>query len=105
MPGPYGNPPIIDFKYDANNQRVKKIVDNQAIYYINSGSQILAEYGNSGDLEAEYIYGATGRIAKYDPVEDEYYLYLTDHLGSTRYVVNSKDVDMEFRRDYYPRIM
>ena len=86
------------YSYDSFNQRVYKNENSVDTYYLTSGPNILAEYDDSDDLLAEYIYSGGQRIAKVDPGQGHLW-FQTDHLGSTR-MVDGQGTDME--RDYYP---
>lgn len=65
-------------------------------YFMNSGLDVLAEYEKNNTLRAEYVYGLSGMIAKFDP-DTGYLWYYKDHLGSTRHLGNTS-----MSVDYYP---
>jgi RHS repeat-associated protein len=84
------------YTYDADNQRIKKVEDNDTTYYIRDGLNTLAEYDGSGNHLADYVYGISGMAAKVD-LAAGYFWYYKDHLGSTRQLGSSN-----LFRDYYP---
>jgi hypothetical protein len=84
------------YTYDADNQRIKKVEDNDTTYYIRDGLNTLAEYDGSGNHLADYVYGISGMAAKVD-LATGYFWYYKDHLGSTRQLGSSN-----LFRDYYP---
>ncbi len=89
----YGND---HYSYDDTNGRIKKIENSETRYYISNNGATLSEYGENDSLEAEYIYGPSGMVAKLRP-DFGYIWYYKDHLGSTRQM---SEGNME--RDYYP---
>jgi len=68
--------------YDGDGKRIKKIDSDSVRIYLYSGINVLYEINMTTQMEAVYIYGSTGRIAK--KVNDITEFYHTDHLGSTR---------------------
>jgi RHS repeat-associated protein len=84
------------YTYNADNQRIKKVENNDTTYYIRDGLNTLAEYDGSGNHLADYVYGISGMAAKVD-LATGYYWYYKDHLGSTRQLGSSN-----LFRDYYP---
>ncbi len=63
--------------------------------------KVLAEYtGNSMTLENKYIYAGSNRIAMYDK-DGNLYFYLTDHLGSSRVVVDTTGTVRDKYNFYY----
>jgi len=70
------------------------------IYYIYSGSQVIAEYTKDDRLVAKYVYGTGQRLAKVDSLGHKFY-YHNDYLGSTR-VMSDQQGNKVFERDYYP---
>jgi RHS repeat-associated protein len=84
------------YTYDADNQRIKKVEDNDTTYYIRDGLNTVSEYDGSGNHLADYVYGISGMAAKVD-LATGYFWYYKDHLGSTRQLGSSN-----LFRDYYP---
>ncbi|MGC1121932.1 MAG: RHS repeat-associated core domain-containing protein, partial [Candidatus Methanofastidiosia archaeon] len=81
------------YTYNGNGQRIKKIEWNpdsqqyETIVYLYSQGNIHFEKNLTTGLDALYIYGPTGKIAK--KVGEETTYYHTDHLGSTRLVTDT----------------
>jgi len=72
-------------------------------YYIYSGDNIIAEYGQGDTLQNNYLYGGNGRVAiRRKGTQDNKLLFpITDHLGSTRMVVDSTGT-VQAKYTYYP---
>ena len=60
----YGTTSI--FSYDADNQWVRRRLGSSSLYYFMAGGDIYAEYDGSDVLQAEYVYGLDGMVAKID---------------------------------------
>ena len=81
------------YAYNGNGQRIKKIEWNpdsqqyETIVYLYSQGNVHFERNLTTGLDALYIYGSTGKIAK--KVGDEIVYYHTDHLRSTRLVTDT----------------
>ena len=94
---------VIQYSYDANGNRVQKIVGATASYYV-LGADGKAEVLSSGDNQ-QPIYNIwagdnIGQIKRNVSRMPRYY-YVKDHLGDIRVTVNSTGVvDSYF--DYYP---
>ncbi|MBU7025366.1 MAG: hypothetical protein HXS48_00375 [Theionarchaea archaeon] len=67
------------YVYDGDGKRIKKIDSDSVRIYIYSGITVLYEINTITQMEAVYICGPTGRIAK--NVNDITEFYHTDHLG------------------------
>ena len=94
---------VIQYSYDANGNRIQKIVGGTASYYV-LGADGKAEVLSSGDNQ-QPIYNIwagdnIGQIKRNVSRMPRYY-YVKDHLGDIRVTVNSTGVvDSYF--DYYP---
>jgi RHS repeat-associated protein len=81
------------YTYNGNGQRIKKVEWNpdsqqyETIICLYSQGNICFEKNLTTGLDALYIYGPTGKIAK--KVGEEIMYYHTDHLGSTRLVTDT----------------
>ncbi|MGD2250943.1 MAG: RHS repeat-associated core domain-containing protein [Candidatus Methanofastidiosia archaeon] len=80
---------IGEYVYDGDGKRIQVTENNETTTYIYSGLNIVYEETMTGT--AVYIYGPTGRIAKRTTINQETntFYYHTDHLGSTRLVIDS----------------
>jgi RHS repeat-associated protein len=91
--------------YNGNGQRIKKVEWNpdsqqyETIVYLYSQGNIYFEKNLTTGLDALYIYGPTGKIAK--KVGEEIMYYHTDHLGSTRLVTDTTGNPIT-AVEYYP---
>ncbi|MBU7015824.1 MAG: hypothetical protein HXS43_13445 [Theionarchaea archaeon] len=82
-----------EYFYDGDGKRIKKVDDNSERIYISGGLNVLYEVNTTTQMEAVYIYGPTGQLAK--KVNDITEYYHTDHLGSTRLVTSENGVTTE----------
>ncbi len=67
--------------------------------HIAVNSEVLAEYGATGELQAEYAYAGGKRVAILKPGRAAQYL-ATDHLGSTRRLFPTTETS--WAADYFP---
>lgn len=88
------------YAYDGDGKRVRKLVGENTRFIYGINGELLAEYsGSTGDIQKEYIYGASGLLAT---VESSLTQYLTaDHLGSPRAATNGSGT-VTSRRDFMP---
>ena len=89
------------YTYDAANQRLRKTENGDSTYYVTNGLEVLAEYDENDNLQAEHIYGLGRILAKFEPGVGHTFFY-SDHLGSTRLVGGSSESSDDMRRDFYP---
>ena len=78
------------YVYDGDGKRIKKIGSDSVRIYIYSGLKVLYEMNTATQMDAVYIHGPAGRIAK--KVNDITEYYHTDHLGSTRLTTSENGV-------------
>ncbi len=82
-----------------DRRRVKKIVGTAVTYYLRGpDGSVLAEYSGQ-TLSARYVYAGSRRIARVEGDSASY--YLTDHLGSTRSLVDEAGA-VTATYDYWP---
>lgn len=88
------------YAYDGDGKRVRKFVGENTRFIYGIAGELLAEYsGSTGDIQKEYIYGASGLLAT---IESGLTQYLTsDHLGSPRIATNTSG-SVTVRRDFMP---
>jgi RHS repeat-associated protein len=79
--------------YDGDGKRIKKTDADSERVYIYGGLNVLFEVNTTTQMEAVYVYGPTGQLAK--KVNDITEYYHTDHLGSTRLVTSENGVTTE----------
>jgi RHS repeat-associated protein len=82
-----------EYFYDGDGKRIKKVDADSDRVYIYGGLNVLFEVNTTTQMEAVYIYGPTGQLAK--KVNDITEYYHTDHLGSTRLVTSENSVTTE----------
>jgi RHS repeat-associated protein len=99
------------YRYDADGKRTRKLVSGSLelwlVYGVNG--ELVAEYDATlpgGTLKKEYGYRGGQMLVVYDSAlatNDKLKWMVTDHLGSTRMVVNrTGDLGGVQRRDYLP---
>ncbi|MBU7038536.1 MAG: hypothetical protein HXS52_11450 [Theionarchaea archaeon] len=84
---------IEEYFYDGDGKRIKKSDADSERVYIYGGLNVLYEVNTTTQMEATYIYGPTGQLAK--KVNDSTEYYHADHLGSTRLVTSENGVTTE----------
>ena len=84
---------------DPDRRRVKKTVGTVTTFYLRGADgSVLAEYTGQ-TLSARYVYAGSRRIARVASSSTRY--YLTDHLGSTRSLVDEAGT-VTAAYDYWP---
>jgi RHS repeat-associated protein len=90
--------------YDINGLglRIGKRVDGvfKTFYQWQSGTQLAAEVGPSGVVQARFVYGVQGHSPDYMIKNGVSYRFIKDHLGSIRVVVNTNDGSIVQKFDY-----
>jgi hypothetical protein len=69
-------------------QKLTNIGVTQTYYLYSAGGQLMAEYDQSGSCLKEFIYLNGRLLAEYLPQADLTYYYLSDQIGSTRFITN-----------------
>ena len=92
----------IEYIIDGQNRRIGKKVDGTLVQGFIYHDQLnpVAELDGDGNVFARFIYGENGHVPAYMIKDGVTYRIISDHLGSTRLVV---DVDTGYvaqRRDY-----
>jgi RHS repeat-associated protein len=90
--------------YDGEGRRVRKLLGENVRFIYGIGGKLIAEFGSTGALMKEYIYGASDMVATIEPtaVNSNGTRYSTpDHLGSPRVSTNSS-AGVVSRHDYLP---
>ena len=99
------------YRYDADGKRTRRLVQSQPEMWMvyGVGGELVAEYDAGlpgGTLKKEYGYRGGQMLVVYDSTlsgNDQLKWMVTDHLGSTRMLVNrSGDLSGIQRRDYLP---
>jgi RHS repeat-associated protein len=82
-----------EYFYDGDGKRIRKTDAGSERVYIYGGLNVLYEVNTTTQMEAVYLHGPTGQLAK--KVNDITEYYHTDHLGSTRLVTSENGVTTE----------
>lgn len=89
---------IVEYFYDYNGQRIKKVENGVTTYYIGKHYETEVKEGNTENTK--YYFANGERVAKKDSSGNVSY-YHTDHLGGTNAVTDSAGNLVE-RTKYYP---
>jgi YD repeat-containing protein len=92
----------IEYVIDARNRRIGKKVNGvltQAFLYQGSLNPI-AELNGDGNVISVFVYGSKANVPDYMIKEGNTYRILSDHLGSSRLVVDISDGSVVQRMDY-----
>ncbi len=81
---------VVEFTYDLFDRRIAKAVDAASVYTVYHGDHAWADFDETGDVLARYLFGdqIDEIIARWTPGEGTAW-YLTDHLGSVRDLVDN----------------
>ena len=74
---------MIEYKYDAEGMRVKKVEGGSEVRYLMDGLRVLCEYEEGGGILREYVAGVGMEE------NGNTYYYIMDRLGNVRYVLDS----------------
>ena len=79
----------IEYVYDALDRRIAKTVNGEAQYFVYDGENAWADFDQSGNLIAQYLFGNRDDeiLARYRPNEGTAW-YLTDKLGTIHDLIN-----------------
>jgi RHS repeat-associated protein len=89
----------VNYTYDGDGKRVQK--SNGTLYWYGMGSDPLVETNASGAMTNEYVYFGGRRIARRDSSGNIYY-YFSDHLGSSRVILQAGQTTPCYDSDFYP---
>ena len=82
---------MVEYEYDGEGRRIGRRDSSGTTHYLNDPNrslvQVLAEYGDNGSIEKEYVYGM--RLISMERGGESYY-YHTDHLGSVRFLTGER---------------
>lgn len=84
---------VAEYKYNALGQRYYKKIATTEVYFLYDQTGLLAEYNSAGELIKEYHYTPnstfmTNPLFQYSKVDDEYFYYLNDHLGTSKKMIS-----------------
>jgi RHS repeat-associated protein len=90
-----------EYVYNANNQRIKKIVQGATrIFHYDISGHLIAETSGAGQTLAEYIYVGDQLLAMIRPGEAAYY-YHNDHLGTPQ-LLTDESQNVSWKAVYTP---
>ncbi|MBZ5565027.1 MAG: RHS repeat-associated core domain-containing protein [Acidobacteriia bacterium] len=89
----------VTYTYDGDGKRVKK--SSGTLYWYGQDGKVLEETDLSGNFQHDYIYALGMLVGRQDgpPGNSTYTSYITDPLGSIRYVMSG---NTHAESDYYP---
>ncbi|MBI5676156.1 MAG: hypothetical protein HZC48_10090 [Nitrospirae bacterium] len=96
--GDQSGPIIAEYFYDYNGQRIKKVENGVATYYI--GKHTITEVSGSGTTNTKHYFANNERVAQKD-ISGNLTFYHSDHLGGTNAITDSGGNLVE-RTKYYP---
>ncbi len=73
---------VIQYRYDAEGIRVKKVEGGSDVRYLMDGLAVLCEYEEGGGILREYVAGISLKDG------ENIYYYITGCFGNVRYVLN-----------------
>jgi|GEM_PF-1737301 len=80
---------VASYRYDALGRRIEKNVDGSVERYVYDGQDIVLELDGAGQPTARYTHGSLVDQPLALETGGESYFYLSDHLGSIRFLVDS----------------
>jgi RHS repeat-associated protein len=82
-----GSTTVASYTYDGDKKRVaRETAAGDNLRYLWAGTDVLKEYNSDDSVKAEYLLGLGREAIK---VDGQWHFYITDHLGSTRYLANT----------------
>jgi RHS repeat-associated protein len=93
---------VVTYLYDSNGRRRVKLVDGvrSEIYVYQDQLKIAAILDASGALKQRYIYGSRDNVPDAAIISGQVYRFVTDQVGSVRYVINTGDGSIAQALDY-----
>jgi RHS repeat-associated protein len=84
------NGTYIQYLIDGQNRRIAKIVNGsiKKRWLYQNQLNIVAEFDSVGNLISRFVYGTKGHVPDYMVKNGISYRFITDHLGSVRFVVD-----------------
>jgi hypothetical protein len=75
---------------DGQNRRIGKMVNGDLVtgWLYQDQLNPVAEVDSSGNIITRFVYGSRANVTDYLIKDSVIYRYITDHLGSVRFVVN-----------------
>jgi RHS repeat-associated protein len=89
----------VNYTYDGDGKRVQK--SSGTLYWYGTGDEALVETSFSGAMTNEYIFFGGRRIARRDSSGNIFY-YFSDHLGTSRAILQSGQTSICYDADFYP---
>jgi RHS repeat-associated protein len=89
----------VTYYYDGDGKRVRK--SSGTLYWFGMSNDALDETDGGGNLTNEYVFFDGKRIARRDASSNVFY-YFTDHLGTSRAIVQQGQNAPCYDQDFYP---
>lgn len=92
----------IEYLIDGQNRRIGKKVNGTLMqgFLYQDGLRVVAELDGSNNVVSRFVYGSRDNIPDYMVKGGVTYRIISDHLGSTRLVVNAADGSVAQQLDY-----
>ncbi len=100
----------VEFSYDMFGQRLSKVVDGVATYFVYDREDVILDFVDDGsgvELDMRYLHGAgIDEVLAQEDSDGNVTWFLTDHLGTIRDLVdNSGDVVNHLTYDSYGNVV
>ncbi|PYU20432.1 MAG: hypothetical protein DMG32_22335 [Acidobacteria bacterium] len=90
----------VTYTYDGDGKRVQKSTGK--LYWYGMGSDPLDESDASGNLTDEYVFFGGKRMARRDVSSGNIFYYFSDHLGTSRVILQAGQIIPCYDADFYP---
>ena len=99
----------IEYVIDAQNRRIGKMIDGVLVrgWLYADQLRVVAELNEAGAIISRFVYGSRSNAPDYMTKEGVTYRFITDHLGSPRFVVNVTDgtIAQQIEYDEFGRVL
>ena len=92
----------VEYTIDAAGRRIAKSIDGErvAAWIHQDRYNVVAEYTPNGSLQSRFVYATHRASPSYMVRADRKFLFVRDHLGSVRTVVDAESGEVAQRLDY-----
>jgi RHS repeat-associated protein len=90
----------LTYSYDGDGRRAQK--SNGKLYWYGATGDILDESDASGNITDEFVFFGGKRIARRNIASGNIYYYLSDHLGSSRMIMQTGQTSACYDADFDP---
>jgi RHS repeat-associated protein len=93
----------VTYLYDGDGKRVLKSSSGSPykLYWYGTGSDVLDETDQNGNLTNEHVFSGGKRIARLDS-SGNIFFYFADHLGTSRTILQAGQTGFCYDADFYP---